>query len=336
MPWRFLFIPARFPPEGDPLQLNDGPSACTQDDRAGPSCEIDPICFGVVKSPAALQASASLLFLQPGSGNLTYATLVNPFPFPSPHWRDQAVSPSFTPAFNVGLRDDLGGGGDIRLDWTHLNASDSGSAFSQNPYVAGTIAGPASIQALGPPFLIGPPLPFASATGVAHFDYDAVNLEAGLCLTVGGHVRLRPFAGLQGARIGQSLSGNFLSVDHSMGFIDVSRSVFTGAGPRLGMELHYVAGNLDLLGGIAGAALIGQRQSSIDFLTSSPMNTAIGLIPNTQFFASPGSTQVIPCLDARLEAAIRFPWVNVRCSGVKPAIRRRYTSMPSINSVSPK
>ena len=71
--------------------------------------------------------------------------------------------------------------------------------------------------------------------------------------------------------------------------------------------MHYIAGRLDLLGGIAGSTLIGTRQSRIDFLTASPMAAAGGLIPNTQSLTSPDSTQVIPCIDAKLGASYAIP-----------------------------
>ena len=69
------------------------------------------------------------------------------------------------------------------------------------------------------------------------------------------------------------------------------------------MELHYTAGNFDLLGGLAGATLIGTRQSRIDFSANSPLDSAAGLAPNMQSLTSPNSTQLIPCIDARLGAS---------------------------------
>jgi hypothetical protein len=273
-----------------------------QEARATPVSQVDPIQIGVVRSPAALQASATLLFLQP-SGNMLFGTAVHPFPFPSPHWNNQSVDPGFSPAFSVGLRYDFDGGGDARLEWTHMNSYDHGSVRSRDPYKLGTLTGPPTIEALAPPFLIGPPLPFAFAEGVAHFAYDAVNLDAGVFLGTGGNVQLRTFAGVQVARISETLSGRFLSEVDAIAFVNQTRSVFTGAGPRMGAELHYIAGDLGLLGGIAGAAIIGSRQSSIDFVTASPANAVMGLTPNLQSMTSPSSTRIIPCIDTRLGAS---------------------------------
>jgi hypothetical protein len=76
------------------------------------------------------------------------------------------------------------------------------------------------------------------------------------------------------------------------------------------MELHYLAGNLDLLGGMAGSTLIGTRQSHMAFFANSPADALAGLTPNTQSLSSPNSTQVIPALDARLAARYAIPLGN--------------------------
>jgi hypothetical protein len=112
------------------------------------------------------------------------------------------------------------------------------------------------------------------------------------------------FAGLQVARISESLSTHFLSADGTLSFSDVPQSTFTGVGPRLGIDMHYLAGNLDLLGEIAGSTLAGSRQSRIDFVTTSSQTQ---FNANGQFLTSPEVTQVIPCLDAKLGASYAIP-----------------------------
>ena len=291
----------------EPVNVTDGFHAPEQD-TPGPLDDAFASLNTCTPEPsAAFETSASLLFLQPNSGNLVYSTVINPFPFLSPHWSDQAVNPDFTPAFNIGLRYIFAGGCDIRLDWTHLNAFDSASTQVASPYALGQVSGPSSIQALGPSSLIGPPLPFSTAIALAHFAYDAVNFDAGLLLVADSHVQLRAFAGLQFAPINQSLSTNFLSSDGTLSFTNVPQSLFTGVGPRLGINVHYLFGNLDLRGAIAGSTLIGNRQSRIDFFTSSPMDAGSGLTPNAQYLTAPDSTQVIPCLDAKLGASYAIP-----------------------------
>jgi hypothetical protein len=302
-----LLVPDTLRAEEIPANTIDGLNALVQDNECPPDNVIGTINFWVPKSSAAFETSASLLFLQPGSGNLVYSTVITPFPFLTPHWSDQAVNPAFSPAFNIGMRYIFANGCDIQLDWTYLNAFDNASTQVAHPYALNQLSGPPDIQALGPSFLIGPPLPFASADALAHFTYNAVNLDAGLFVCAGRHVQLRTFAGLQGARISESLSTNFLSADQTFSFTDVPKSSFTGVGPRLGVDLRYIRGNFNLRGALGGATLIGGRLSSIDFLTSSPTGAANGLVPNTQFLTSPASTQVIPGIDAKLAASYAIP-----------------------------
>jgi hypothetical protein len=262
----------------------------------------DGVAFNVYvpRTSPALEASASLLFLQPG-GNLNYGTMVNPFPFLSPHWSDQAVRPGFTPAFNVGMRYIFDDGPSLQLDWTHLNTYDHGSAAVTGvPYTLGQTAGPSNVQSLGPPFLIGPPVPWANAIAIAHFDYDAINLQADVALNIGRRVQVRPFAGIQGARVAETLTSTFQSVDRTLTSAFVTRSAFGGVGPRLGMGLHYIVGNLDLVGAVAGGTVIGPRQSHMEFFANTPTTQAAGLAPNVQSLLSPSSTQVIPYIDAKL------------------------------------
>jgi hypothetical protein len=309
---------------GDPLQTIEVPGAHAQDNQGPPDNETIAFNVFVPKTPAGFETIASLLFLQPSSGNLVYGTLINPFPFLSPHWSDQEVRPDFSPAFNVGVRYTFGDGCDIRLDWTHLNTFDTASTQVTTPLTLGQTSGSASIQALGPPNLIGPPVPYAIANAAAHFDYDAVNLEAELLLCIGSHVQLRTFAGIRATRISESLSANFRSADGSLLFADISKSLFTGAGPRLGMGLNYVNGNFELLSEIAGSALIGTRQSRIDFFAITPADTQAGLIPNSQSLTSPSATTVIPCIDARLAASYAISLGNfgiLRCeAGYQAAV----------------
>jgi hypothetical protein len=293
--------------EGDAPAPTEILAPVAPDARLTQDSEIITFNISIPKPAGTFEPSASLLLLQPSAGSLLYGTLINPFPFLSPHWANQVVRPEYTPAFNVGMRYLFDGGGDIQLDWTHLNTYDSGSAHAAVPFQLGQMSGPSDVQALGPPNLIGPPVPYANALGVAHFDYDSVNLEAELIVAFGNRVQLRSFAGVQVARISESLTSTFRSVDGTLGLIEDSVSSFTGAGPRLGAELHYLLGNFDVLGGLAGAALIGTRQSSINFVAISPPNPNSTMppapYPNFQSLTSPSVTQVIPCIDARVAAS---------------------------------
>ena len=50
------------------------------------------------------EVDGTLLFLQPGGGNLEYGTLVTPLPLPTPNWDNQALKPDYKAAFRVGAR----------------------------------------------------------------------------------------------------------------------------------------------------------------------------------------------------------------------------------------
>lgn len=275
-------------------------------------CASDNVFLSLARSQPGFEVNASLLYLQPLSGNLAYATLVTPFPFVTPHWADQTVNPDLTPAFNVGIRYDFGCGTDMRLDWTSLNSHDSAGAqgipiqYTANvPTSTGTVPVTSFIQALGPPFLIGPPPQFTQAQAELHFAYDAVNWDVGLLINAGSHAHLRLFAGLEGARIGQTFSGTFQNPDNSIAFNDNSRSVFTGVGPRLGIDAHCTYGQFDFLLGLAGATLIGGAQNNIAFTTNSPYATGFPI--NSQYLTTPTATRVVPSIDARLGASYTLP-----------------------------
>lgn len=280
-----------------------------------PDTQINALNIGTVNTSPGFEASATLLFLQPSSGNMIYASTTNGYPLLTPRWTNRSINPDFSPAFNLGLRYKFEDGGDIQLDWTHLNTHDHAQTVSTMPLPSA--AGipppnlPASAQAIGPPFLIGPPLPYSIANGVSRFDYEAINLAAGISIGVGNHVQLRPFVGLQAAYIHDTLSSLYHSSDSAFSFLDISKSSFTGIGPRLGMDMHYVAGRMDLVGGIAGSLLMGTRGSHIDFLTSSPDVTAAGIGVNSQFLNSQDTTQVIGAIDAKLGGSYAIPIGNI-------------------------
>ena len=149
-----------------------------------------------ISNALRFEVSGSLLYLQPGAGDLEYGTLVTPFPIATPNWSNQSLTPKFSPAFTVGARYIANLFNDIELSWTHLNSTTNG-AFSGTP-----------TQMVGPPFLIGPeaneyknaqgtvkltyrlgailrsggdPDDLAgSATGSTGADADLIHLEAGL------------------------------------------------------------------------------------------------------------------------------------------------------------
>src|SRR5437899_2929528 len=66
--------------------------AHAQDYEGGPNNGIGAFNTCVPSQPTSpanrFETSASLLFLQPGVGDLRYATLISPLPALTPHWND--------------------------------------------------------------------------------------------------------------------------------------------------------------------------------------------------------------------------------------------------------
>jgi len=242
-----------------------------------------------VNSPR-FEISGTLSFLQPGAGNLEYGTLTTPLPLPTPNWSNQSLKPNFSPSFSVGARYMANESNDVQLNWTHLHANTNDS-FLASP-----------TQMVGPPFLIGPESAlYKIGSGAVKHSYDAVNLDAGHTFCVECSYQLRAFGGVEVARIGQNLSGLFQSSDGAASSANTVTSLFTGAGPRVGIKGQYALGDFQLIGELAGAALIGTAQSRIDFTTVSP---ALGI--NIQSLTSPNATRVVPSIDTRLATAYTF------------------------------
>jgi hypothetical protein len=254
-----------------------------------------PVDIGPSSPPRHFEVSGSLLYLQPGAGNLEYGTLVSPFPLPTPNWNNQSLSPNFSPAFNFGLRYISTVSDDIQANWTHLNTT-ANSSFAGGPG-----------QMVGPPFEIGPT---ASVYQVGHgnvsFTYDSVHSDAGHTFCADCPFQLRIFGGAEFARISENLNGTFQSLDGLTSASNTTNSLFTGAGPRLGMKGQYATGNFQFFGEMAGAALIGTAQSRINFSANSTVAPGLAQ-PNNQALTSPNETQVVPGFDARLGTSYTFP-----------------------------
>jgi len=245
----------------------------------------------ISKPQSHFEVNGSLLYLQPGAGNLEYGTLVTPFPLATPNWNNESLKPAFSPAFNFGLRYMPTEADDIQLNWTHLNTT-ANASFAGSP-----------TQMAGPPYLIGPESSlYKVGFGAVQSKYDAVNLDGGHTFCTACPFQMRLFGGVEVAHIGQNLNGLFESPDGTASSGYTTTSSFTGAGPRLGFKGQYALGDIQFIGEVAAAALIGTSQSRINFSTTSP---AVGL--NNQSLTSPDATQVIPSIDARLATAYSFP-----------------------------
>ena len=213
----------------------------------------------ISKPQPHFEVSGSLLYLQPGAGNLEYGTLVTPFPLATPNWNNQSLKPDFSPAFNFGLRYMPTEADDIQLNWTHLNTT-ANASFAGSP-----------TQMVGPPYLIGPESSlYKVGFGAVQSKYDAVNLDGGNTFCIECPFQMRLFGGVEVAHIGQNLNGLFESPDGTASSGYTTTSSFTGAGPRLGFKGQYALGDIQFIGEVAAAALIGTSQSPHQFLHDFP------------------------------------------------------------------
>ena len=242
------------------------------------------------------EGSATLLYLQPGGGNLQFGTLVTPLPLPSPNWANQSLDPKLSPAFRVGFAYLPTPSDDVEVDWTHLS-SGANSSFAGSP-----------TQMVGPPFLIGPGADsYKRGQGDASFAYDSVTADGGHTFCAACAFQLQVFAGLEFARIGQNVGGTFESYDGSNTSGYTNSSLFTGIGPRMGTKAQYDVGNFQFAGELAAAALVGRSQGQINFATYSTSAGSGIPEPNNQSLTSPNATQVVPAVEANLNVAYAFP-----------------------------
>jgi len=236
------------------------------------------------------EVSGTASFLQPGAGNLEYGTLTNPLPPVTPHWRNQSLKPNFAPSFSFAARYMANETTDIQLNWTHLRNTATDSFFAS------------PTEMVGPPYLIGPEsLLYKNGSGSVKTAYDVVNLDAGYTFCAECSFQMRAFGGVSAARIGQNLSGLFASPDGAASSGYTVNSLFTGAGPRVGIKGQFGIGDFQFIGEMAGALLISSAQSGMDFTTLSP---AFGL--SSQYISSPNATRVVPSIDGRLATSYTF------------------------------
>lgn len=270
------------------------PSLAAQDSLAPRVVALPALDVAAANQPSHFIVSASLLYLQPGSGNLEYGTLVHPLPAASPHWENRALEPGFSPAFDIGFSYLFAeSSNDIRCHWTHLDTETTTASF---------VAGPTEFA--GPPYQIGPDAnTYNLANASVHYNYDAVNLDFGHRVSFGGPAQIRLFGGLQYASISQTLSAEFQSFDRAYYIGNTTESTFNGIGPRLGMQVDFSHGNFDLLAELAGSTLIGNMQSRLDFSAVDPNFAGL---PNAQSLTSPDAVQVIPALQTKLGTGYTF------------------------------
>lgn len=259
----------------------------------------DNFGVSVPRLTPGFEVHAAALWLAPGASNLNYVINNKALPVQSPSWTEQELNPGYSAAFAVGARYIFpNSGSDIRIDWTHLNTSDSKSLVAAN-----------NQYFLGPDFQIGPDgIPIRQASGNAKFRYDIINLDGGQFVNLGPYVAMRFFGGLSGGSLREQVSATYsgnVNTGSFPGPFSMSQKVssdFYGVGPRIGMDAIYNINQMfSILGEGAISALIGRTDSKTNYTGSAvQLATTFGQAVNSQFIKDQNLNHVVPGLDAKL------------------------------------
>jgi hypothetical protein len=258
---------------------------------------------------SGFEVNVSALWLKPGASNLNYDILNKELPAQSPSWSEQELTPSYAPAFELGLRYIFPNSGeDVTLDWTHLYSSTGTSVAAVNDNFF-----------LGPDFEIGPEgTVIRNASGNVKFRYDVVNLDAGQFISFGRHVDMRFFGGLSTGFLREEVTATYTgTITGIFGgpfrTTQDSKSNFTGVGPRIGLHVDF---NTDygfgFLGEAAASALIGNVDSQVGYNSSAPELLSIfGQSINNQTIKDQHVYQVVPGFDAKLGVNYKYAFNNM-------------------------
>jgi len=249
------------------------------------------------------------LWLKPGASNLNYVIYNKGLPLQSPSWTEQELHPSYSPAFELGLRYVFPNtsGADATLDWTHLYSNTSSS-----------VAADGTSYFLGPDYEIGPSgIPIRNATGNVKFRYDVINLNIGQFISFGQHVDMRFFGGLSTGFLREEVVANYTgnTVGTYAGPFNLNQDVtsnFTGVGPRAGIHVDINTNmGLGFIGEAAASALIGSMSSKTSYITSAQQLLILySQATNYQTIIDQNVYQVIPGFDAKLGVSYKHALTN--------------------------
>ena len=237
------------------------------------------------------------LVVQPTGSHLHYAAEADPLPAPSPHWKIHDIDTDYHFGFNVGIGmishcTNM----DLRINWEHFHSSDSASVNV------------GSTNMIGPFFEIGPDAePYRQASGTVTFHFDQANIISGLYVNFGDRLKTNLFGGVNFARIKQTLSSFYSDFSGDSRSI-VTPSLFSGAGPQLGMNFCYqIAQGFHLTGGSSGSLLVGPQKNNTTYKSISPLQVGAGVTPpNPQTTTGKQQTQVVPGFEGKLGLSYVF------------------------------
>lgn len=260
---------------------------------------------GVVMPPqqqSAFGISLTGLYLQPTASNLDYAVYTEPLPTTTPNWTQHLIKPGYKGAFDLGLQYLFGGmKNQVSLDWLYF----SPGSYSNSATASGTAS-------IAPPYYFGPlaqALRGTFASGSVQYTVNNINLVFGHFFDVMHHVQIEPFAGLSAAYLKQNITSTYLGSDTSLGFpysiVQYNKSKFTGAGPRLGLNMTgLLTDRFSIIGSLGTSILVGSMDTNTNFLSHGGVaNTT----PAYTGLADISQTTMVPEVDGKLALNYTVP-----------------------------
>ena len=268
-------------------------------------------------SKSSTEVFGSLLYLQPSSDNLRYAVLVSGQQPYYQSWHYQAINPSYSPSFEVGVNYNFAASPyQASVSWLRLNTSDSSSAQASQEVTL------KNVEFVVPAYEVGPPVfGIKRADSNVQFDFDDIKLNVSRLFEYSSNVQARVFGGVNIIRLNQKLTTVFsdlpgalptpysyaLQPDPAFIFETQNRSQYTGAGPDLGLNVAYNAyRGFGLVGEILGTVTAGTNKVIDQFNSNSSVMMASGIAPTHQRITSPDSTHVVSGVDGKLGVFYRY------------------------------
>lgn len=286
-----------------------------------------------------------LLYVQPYSDNLKYATFVSGTQPYFQSWHYLAIKPDHHPAFELGFNYAIPNTPYfLAANWTHLNSNDSSSKQ------ASTNTDLTTVEFVGPPYEMSPPVfGIKRVNSKVNFDFDDIYLHVAKAVDYDSSLRVKFFGGLNILRLNQTVTTTFsdyagspatpysypLPPDPSFSFKTENVSEYLGAGPDLGLSVQYkMESGFGILGEFLGLLTVGTIKAQDNFTSTSARLTSLGIGTSHQRITAPNATQVVFGADSRLGIFYNIQG-RTFCNTTIEAGYRMATYLNAISTVSP-
>ena len=286
-----------------------------------------------------------LLYIQPASNNLKYATFVSGTQPYFQSWHYQEVKPSFHPAVELGLiyaiRDSLY---NVGAKWTYLDSNDSSSKQ------AATGTDLTTVEFVAPPYEMSPPVfGIKHVNSTANFKFNNLLLDIGKIVEYGSRLQARYYGGLDIFNLNQTITTTFsdyagspatpysyaLPPDPSYSFQTQNVSKYLGAGPAVGMSFQYkMDSGFGFMGDVLGLLTAGVSSTQDNFTSTSARLTSVGIGTSHQQITSPDDTQVVFGADAKLGVFYKYQGTKMPSFTIEAGYRIA-TYINAISTISP-